>query len=145
MASFIVGLTAVAAVGAVTPGRAAAQSHANLVWKQLEAVYTTAHDQGYSTRNYILGKLDEGESDSWTLRLYGGNDYAIIGACDGDCKDVDITVLDDDGNVVKRDTSTDDLPVVEFSLKNTGRYTIKVNMYSCSTEPCYFGMGVFYR
>ena len=127
------------------PRQAQAQDAAGTVWSQLEAVYGWASGEGYSTRNYLIGKLDEDETDTWTMTLYGGNDYVIIGACDGDCGDLDITVLDEYDNTVARDTETDDVPVVNLNLKDQGRYQIQVKMYSCSVEPCYFGLGIFYK
>jgi len=127
------------------PRRAEAQEAANIVWSQLEAVQGWAQGEGFSTRNYIIGKLDEDDTDSWTVTLYGGNDYIIIGACDGDCGDLDITVYDDADNAVAHDTETDDVPVVELSLKSEGRYRIQTNMFECSVEPCYFGLGIFYK
>ena len=137
-------ITAAAAL-TILPGQATAQDAAGTVWTQLEAVYGWADDQGYSTRNYVIGKLDEDEKDTWTMTLYGGNDYLIIGACDGDCGDLDISVLDENDNVVARDTETDDVPVIELDLKEGGRYQFRVTMYECSVEPCYFGFGVFYK
>ena len=130
---------------AVLPRHATAQDAAGTVWSQLEAVYDWADGEGYSTRNYLIGKLEEDESDTWTMTLYGGNDYLIIGACDGDCGDLDITVLDESGDPVARDTETDDVPVVELNLEEQGRYQIQVKMYACSVEPCYFGLGIFYK
>jgi len=127
------------------PRQGQAQDAAGTVWSQLEAVYGWANGEGYSTRNYLIGKLDEDETDTWTMTLYGGNEYIIIGACDGDCGDLDITVLDENDNPVARDTETDDVPVVELTLEEQGRYQIQVKMYDCSVEPCYFGLGIFYK
>lgn len=122
-----------------------AQDAAEVVWAQLEAVQGWASGEGFLTRNYIIGKLAEDDTDSWTMTFSGGNDYVIIGACDGDCGDLDITVYDEDDNVVARDTQTDDVPVVELDLEDEGRYRIQMAMYQCSVEPCYFGLGIFYK
>lgn len=142
------GLFAVVAMTLATmafPSQARAQDAAGTVWSQLEAVYGWADGEGYSTRNYLIGKLDKDETDTWTMTLYGGNEYIIIGACDGDCGDLDIAVLDEYDNPVAGDTETDDVPVVELNLEEQGRYQIKVTMYDCSVEPCYFGLGIFYK
>ena len=127
------------------PRQAQSQDAAGLVWTQLEAVYEWVDGQGYYTENYLIGKLDEDETDTWTMPLDGGNEYIIIGACDGDCGDLDIVILDENDDEVARDTATDDVPVVELDLKDGGMYQIQVTMYSCSIEPCYFGLGIFYR
>ena len=127
------------------PRQAQAQDAAGTVWSQLEEGYGWAEGEGYSTRNYLIGKLDQDETDTWTMVLYGGHEYIIIGACDGDCGDLDITVLDEYDNPVARDTETDDVPVVELNLEEQGRYQIQVKMFDCSVEPCYFGLGIFYK
>ena len=71
------------------------------------------------------------------------DDYMILAACDEDCSDVDITVYDEDGDTVASDVSTDDVPVVRLSPKRDGQYRIEIKMYECSSEPCYWGFGVF--
>ena len=131
--------------GMILAHRAEAQAAAKTVWSQLEAVQGWAVGEGFSTRNYIIGKLDESDTDSWTMTLYGGNDYVLVGACDGDCGDLDITVYDEADNVVARDTEPDGVPVVELDLESQGRYRIQMKMYECRVEPCYFGLGIFYK
>ena len=124
---------------------AQAQSHANLVWRQLEGLYEYFSDDGYFTRNYIVGKLDDDETDTWTLTLYSGNEYAVVGACDGDCGDIDLAIKTENDAIVDSDTARDDVPIVRISPKSTTRYKIEVKMYECNSEPCYFGIGIFYK
>jgi hypothetical protein len=45
--------------------------------------------------------------------LYGGFSYLILGACDGDCGDVDIRLYDENGTEIDSDTSNDAVPFVE--------------------------------
>ena len=51
----------VALVAMALPRQAQAQDAAGPVWSQLEAVYDWAAGEGYSTRNYLIDKLDEDE------------------------------------------------------------------------------------
>lgn len=136
-------LLALCAVLSLWPETAAAQISTNVVWDQLQAVYTTVSADGYASQNYIVGKLNQDQTDSWSLTLYGGLTYLILGACDGDCKDIDIRLYDDNGNEIDSDTSEDAVPALEGSVSTTGQFTIEVHMYSCTTEPCYFGLGIF--
>lgn len=122
-----------------------AQSYADTVWDQLQDWYEDYSDDGYSVENYVVGKLDEDETDSWTFWLDGGNDYTIIGVCDEDCGDIDLTILDDDDDVVDEDVLEDDYPIVSVSPRRDGAYTIDVDMYECDVEPCYFGIAIFYE
>lgn len=122
-----------------------AQSYADTVWDQLQDWYEDYSDDGYSVESYVIGKLDEDESDSWTFWLDGGNDYTIIGVCDEDCGDIDLTILDDDDDVVDEDVLEDNYPIVSVSPRGDGAYTINVDMYECDVEPCYFGIAIFYE
>ena len=128
---------------AATPQAAFAQSDVDVVWTQLQSVRELATDNGYGLRNYIVGLLDDGESDSWTFPLEAGSTYLITGVCDADCSDLDIEVRDENGTPIVEDATADDVPVVQFQVPSSGRYTVDVRMYSCSTSFCYFGLGIF--
>ena len=125
--------------------RLSAQSYARTVWDQLDRAYTRVSSNGYVTRNYILGRLDQGDTDTWTLTLYGGNDYKVVGACDGDCRDVDLFVENDNGKSIASDESRDDTPIVDFHVPDNGEYKVKVKMYDCKENPCYYGIAVFFK
>ena len=120
-----------------------AQSYADAVWVSLQDWYENYSDLGYSVENYVVGKLDEDQSDTWTFVLAGGNDYTIIGVCDEDCGDIDLTLLDDRGDVIDEDVLEDSYPIVSASPRRDAAYTIDVDMYKCDVEPCYFGMAIF--
>lgn len=126
------------------PTKAAAQTHADLVWRQLNNAYTRVSAEGYGSKNYIIGRMDDDASDSWTLTLTGGMTYQIIGACDADCSDLDIEVMEGE-KVITRDVLVDDVPIVTFSVASTTAIKIKVIMAACSSEPCFFGIGIFYK
>jgi hypothetical protein len=89
--------------------------------------------------------MNQGATDRWTFRFDQGSEYGITGACDEDCSDLDIVVEDANGNVMASDEADDDFPVVFFTPRSGGNYTVNVKMYSCSQQPCYFGFGVFNR
>ena len=99
----------VAALLVLAPSDAQAQTYAQQVWNQLQAHYTVVSSQGnYTLRNYIMGSLRDDATDAWTFNFNSGDDYMITAACDNDCSDIDVTVKDSAGNVVQRDTETDD-------------------------------------
>jgi hypothetical protein len=128
-----------------SPSDAAAQSYAQQVWNQLQRVYSVANASEYRLRNYIVGHLNSGNSDSWTFPLTANTEYLVTGACDNDCSDLDIFIKDANGNTIAQDTSTDDIPMVRFTTRAAGRYTVDVRMYQCSVNPCYFGFGIFHK
>lgn len=129
---------------AARPSDAQAQEHAELVWRQLNTAFTTVNRDGYGSLNYIIGRMGEGKMDSWTLNFEKGTTYRIVGACDKDCADLDIEILDG-SDVLTRDILDDDAPVVTFSPKASGTLRVKVTMAKCSDEPCFFGFGIFQK
>jgi len=78
-----------------------------------------------------------------TLNLHAGTTYALIGVCDQDCTDIDLRLYDSDGDEVDSDLKTDDKPIVQIAPRVTGEYRVKVTMASCSTSPCFYGVGVY--
>lgn len=131
------------AVVGLAAAPAEAQTYAETVWRQLQTAHEAAVAENYQLKNYIIGSLNNGNTDTWSFDLSTGRNYVIIGACDEDCSDLDITVKSATGSVVANDTATDDHPVVNFQPPRNGRYTVEIKMYSCSQNPCYFGFGLF--
>jgi hypothetical protein len=86
------------------------------------------------------GSLDEGETEDWDVQLNRGTEYIAVAACDQDCDDIDLYVIDPSGSEVASDVSVDDFPTVRFTARRGGTYQVRVRMYSCSVEPCYYAM-----
>lgn len=129
----------------LTPAESQAQSYAVTVWNQLNSQYTSANNNGYASSKYIIGRLKNSETENWNITLYAGNTYMITGVCDGDCKDIDLALIDSGRKELVSDLSADDVPVLLYDVKTTGTYTVKVTMYSCTQDPCYFGLGIFFK
>ncbi len=89
--------------------------------------------------------LTDGASEELSLSLSGGVDYGVIATCDEDCHDIDLYVYDDAGNELDSDTLGDDYPVLNFRTPYSGTYTVRVRMYECSVEPCYYAYEVYRR
>ncbi len=116
--------------------------------RQLSSQLSSSRNS-YVPNNYRLvtgpdnDLLSQGESDDYNVTLQGGRSYKLIGVCDNDCSDLDITLYDSDGDVVDRDLLDDDKPVVSVSGKSGGRYRMNVSMASCSTGVCYYSVAVY--
>ncbi|MFT5680116.1 MAG: hypothetical protein ACI8RZ_001021 [Myxococcota bacterium] len=78
------------------------------------------------------------------LNLPSGYEYAVMGVCDNDCSDLDLTVLKG-GLDLSVDTSTDDWPVVKIMPTGSSDYAIKVTMYQCATSTCGYQLTVWQR
>jgi hypothetical protein len=84
--------------------------------------------------------MQPGTDHRWVVSLTSGAAYTFLGACDGDCTNVDIEVIDmNTGGVVASDVLPDDFPVVQFSPPADGQYMARLMMRSCSVSPCYAG------
>ena len=101
-------------------------------------------DHGYSMSNDVYqGRLNNHANEFLTITLRPGTAYAFLGVCDEDCSDIDLRLFDPDGDEVDSDVGTDDWPVVKVTPKVGGKFRVKVIMAACTTDPCYYGIGVF--
>ena len=109
---------------------------------QLDAFSDRMSEQAYRpTHGYRTGSLDQGESSTFIVRLKAGTAYGVGGFCDGDCSDLDLTVLAGK-EVVVQDVQIDDYPAVDFNVTKSGIFNIRVSMPGCSSEPCYWGVSI---
>jgi len=77
------------------------------------------------------------------VSLTGGASYRIVGACDGDCTNFDIELIDvSTGGVVASDMLPDDWPIVNFTPQANGQYIVRSLMQTCSVAPCFAGTRV---
>ena len=115
-----------------------------VVRQQLDNAGRVATDRGYAMSHEVfMGRLDDDQNESLNIPLDGGTKYILVGVCDQDCSDVDLTIYDPDGNEVDSDLETDDKPVLELTPRSDGRYRVKVSMVACSANPCRYGVGVW--
>jgi hypothetical protein len=89
-----------------------------------------------------ITSLQPGHDYRWQVNLQGGTQYRIVGACDNECSNVDIELIDANGGVVASDTAPDDKPVVNFTPASNGQYIVRVILQACSVGPCYVGARV---
>lgn len=84
--------------------------------------------------------LQPGTDNRWVVNLRGGTPYTVLGACDGDCNNVDIELIDmRTGGVVASDLLSDDYPVVNFIPPADGQYMARLLLQNCTIAPCYTG------
>jgi hypothetical protein len=73
----------------------------------------------------------------WSVYLRAGDNYRIYGACDIDCRDLDMEIYGADGRLADRDIATDDVPYVQITPTESGRHYVRLWLYDCSDEPCF--------
>ena len=135
---------AVAAFGAALLFAAPAAAQPSVVTTQLDSAVTLMGTQGFSKQDeFVTGTLQQGEDSEFELQLDGGKTYIIVGVCDGDCTDLDMSLTTASGTDVDSDFEEDDVPMVMVEVAQGATYNLMVRMAACSVEPCGFGVGVF--
>ena len=115
-----------------------------LVNSQLQSHEDNAADDGYRRmEGNRTGSMGVGDPESLSLSLQGGTEYKIVGVCDQDCSDLDLRLYDPNGNEVDEDVLADDIPILNATPGRSGTYRLQVIMVTCSTEPCFYGVGIY--
>lgn len=132
------------AFGAALLFAAPAHAQPEIIRTQLDSAAVLMGGEGFRLQDDIVtGDLREGEDEQFELELEGGKTYIIVGVCDGDCTDLDMALTTAGGEDVDSDYETDDVPMVMVEVPRGAVYHLKVEMATCSVEPCAFGVGVF--
>ncbi|MGD9978961.1 MAG: hypothetical protein AB7H66_12090 [Hyphomonadaceae bacterium] len=85
--------------------------------------------------------MQPGRDHRFITNLTAGQTYGFIGACDGDCTNVDIELISmETGGVVANDMLPDDFPIASYRPPANGQYMVRLLMQACSTSPCYAGV-----
>jgi hypothetical protein len=90
----------------------------------------------------FIRSLNQDRYQDVNYRLVRGVTYVFTGACDEDCRDLDLKLFGN-GTKLKEDVEPDDTPIIAFRPEWTGTYTLRVIMANCNREPCRFGVGIF--
>lgn len=108
-----------------------------LVAAQLDAA---TNEMGLTPGARATGVLPQGGSYTAVLQASGGAVW-FIGACDANCRDLDLVIRDSEGREVGRDEALDDVPIVQVQT-TAGNYIVEVSMPTC-TGRCHWGVGDF--
>ena len=133
------------ALTALLAAPASAQNtYTQQVTRYLDGARSTLRGEGYTrVRAYTTASMGDDDERTFTFSLVRNRDYVISGACDNDCSDLDFTLTDNNGNVIDTDMATDDAPVVRVTPARNGTFSLRVTMASCTSDPCYYGFGIF--
>ena len=88
-------------------------------------------------------RLRNGRERSYFVTLQRGVSYTIIGVCDSDCDDLDLVAYDENSNLVDEDFKTNNIPILSITPRWTGEFRIRVDMYSCTVNPCWYGFHIY--
>ncbi|HJO02350.1 MAG TPA: M48 family metalloprotease [Acidobacteriota bacterium] len=115
------------------------------VEEQLESARRELGDQYKPIYEPVIDEVDADGSMSFDLAVDRGVDYLVVGVCDNDCDDVDLLVYDEADEEVVSGFEPDDYPVLAFSARTAGSWSVEVRMPGCSADTCIFGFQVFER
>jgi hypothetical protein len=87
--------------------------------------------------------IQPGTDTRWLVNLNAGTTYAFLGACDADCNNVDLELIDmRTGGVVGSDLLNDDYPIVTYTPAANGQYIARLLLQNCTVAPCFVGTRV---
>lgn len=139
-------VAALAACFAIAPATAQDASYRAQLDQQLQKSRELFQGQGYSiAAGPFTGALQPGAKERFTLPVEQGVSYKILGVCDNDCSNVDLRVLNLNGQNIGEDTTPDDIPLVELQPTGTGTVQLEATMVSCSQAPCYHAIEVYWK
>ena len=113
---------------------------------QFHRVVAVLREVGFIHRvDKARGWLNDRQSDTFSIGLAAGTEYALAATCDEDCTDIDLVLYGPDGIPVASDRLTDDEPVLRVTPRQSGPHRLRVTMADCEVEPCAYTVGVFTR
>lgn len=98
--------------------------------------YHESHEPTY-------GLLDMQEQEDVRVDLDAGHSHVFVALCDNDCDDVDLALYDTRGERVRIDDDETALAAFGYRATASGEHVFRVTMYSCTREPCAYGVKVY--
>lgn len=135
-------LLAGATLAAPAPARAQSRWREQ-VNTQIDQAAKILRERGFAKTDTYDGSLNHDASESLTLALRAGRQYAVLAVCDNDCTDIDLRIYDANDKEIDADIQDDDKPVVTLAPESDGKFRLKITMAKCATSPCFYGVGLF--
>lgn len=121
-----------------------AQAQPAIIQTQLDSAIVLMGNEGFAPADEpVTGTLAQGDDEEFELDLQSGVSYFIVGVCDGGCSDLDLVLTDESGEEVESDRELDDVPMLALEAGSTGSYVLSVQMATCSSSSCHYGVRVF--
>src|SRR4051794_34744107 len=94
---------------------------------------------------FALGEAARAQGGEHAFQLERGVSYLVTARCDAKCHDVDLTIADAAGQVLRSDTEGDDFPTVTFVPTETATYQVGVKLTDCASPACAYGVAIYRR
>jgi outer membrane murein-binding lipoprotein Lpp len=115
------------------------------VLARMRTTLNTAGKYGYTLERFYTGRLTDDGIQTVALDVGSSRakSYMIVGACDSDCRDLDLVLSEPNGQQVDQDVDPDAYPVVSVPAGHSGEHTLRISMPACSVNPCRYGYAIF--
>ncbi len=90
-----------------------------------------------------VGSLNNEQTVSIPITLEAGREYRMVAVCDQDCFDLDLALLDPEGETLTSDVLDDAIPILAHIADSTAEHSVEVRMIACGLEPCAFRLASF--
>lgn len=87
---------------------------------------------GYNLKGSKGEYLSQNGYRTYSVYLYSGNQYVILGAGSDSVRDLDVQVYDRNWTLIASDNDSSKISIVKFYPPRTGSYHIRTKMYSGS-------------
>jgi hypothetical protein len=92
----------------------------------------------------LFGRVRKQVSSPFRATLHPDVEYVFAATCDGNCKDLNLTLKDASGQEIAASQKAGELATISFTPPSQGEYQITAKPGECTNaEGCSFGMGIF--
>jgi hypothetical protein len=92
----------------------------------------------------LLAKVRQQVSSPFRATLHPDTEYVFVGTCDGNCKDLNLTLTDANGQKIATSQKTGEVATISFTPPSQGEYQITAKPGECTNvDGCSFGMAIF--
>lgn len=97
----------------------------------------------YALESFGIQRMTAGTRQRIPLDLPTGHSVTVMGDCDEDCRDLNLSVYSSADKPLGEDVLEDNYPVVSFASGANGNVSIEIDMARCETSYCYAAYSVF--
>lgn len=138
---------AIAAMGWLTAGEAKAQmserpfvEHVqSLLLREAEALRSRGYEP---TQKALINQTARSEIRRVVVRLQQGISYAMLAACDQDCRHVELSIFDANRELMLKSRDRNDVVVVTGAPDRSGLYEVEIGLPGCREPSCHVGFVV---
>lgn len=92
----------------------------------------------------LLARVRKQVSSPFRATLHPDTEYVFVATCDGNCKDLNLTLTDANGQEIAASQKTGETATISFTPPSQGEYQVTAKPGECTNaEGCSFGMGIF--